>query len=156
MEENTNKAYQYALRILNQRDYSEASLKKKFQQRGHDQSEQEEALQKLRDYNFIDDERYAMSRIRSLIRKGRSAMFIQHALKKDDIYMDQDKILEVFEELGTTQDKQIQALIEKKMRLFQNKGQSIEDKKVKDKLVRYIISRGFSLSAALQNIDQTC
>jgi len=73
-------AYQRALRRLALRDHSEAELRRALGERGHSREEIDEALIRLRDQRYLDDnafaERFAVSRLthrghgRAKIRQG--------------------------------------------------------------------------------------
>ncbi len=73
-------AYQRALRRLAQRDHSEAELRRALLERGHESEEIDDALMRLRQQRYLDDdlfaERFARSRIahrghgRAKIRQG--------------------------------------------------------------------------------------
>lgn len=58
-------AYAYALRLVNQRDYSQARLKQKLLQRGATNEHAEAIIDRLVDLKFLDDTRFARSIIRN-------------------------------------------------------------------------------------------
>lgn len=58
-------AYNYALRLLNQRSYTRAGLREKLLQRSTTPSDTESILIQLEKLGFIDDARYAESFVRS-------------------------------------------------------------------------------------------
>jgi regulatory protein len=60
-----------ALRILTRRDRSETELRKKLEQFGFSLPAIEAAIEKCREYNYLDDNRYATERARALMRTGR-------------------------------------------------------------------------------------
>ena len=68
---NASDPFAVALRLLNRRDHSEAELRQKLQQRGFDTAAVAATLTRCRSYNYIDDQRYALERARSLMRQGR-------------------------------------------------------------------------------------
>lgn len=60
-----------ALRLLTRRDRSTAELTAKLKQDGFSSAQIEATLGKCREYNYLDDKRYARERARSLMRSGR-------------------------------------------------------------------------------------
>jgi regulatory protein len=66
-----SKAFSAALRLLTRRDRSETELRQKLEQFGFSLAAIDSAVEKCRDYNYLDDRRYATERARSLMRTGR-------------------------------------------------------------------------------------
>ena len=64
-------AFAAALRLLTRRDRSETELRDKLRQFGFSVSAIDGAMEKCREYGYLDDRRYATERARSLIRSGR-------------------------------------------------------------------------------------
>lgn len=60
-----------ALRILTRRDRSETELRQKLEQFGFSHPAIEAAVKQCKDYNYLNDDRYAAERARSLMRTGR-------------------------------------------------------------------------------------
>ena len=52
-------AYDCALNLLSYRDYSEKKMLERLQQKGADEEQSQQALEKLQHYGLVDDERYA-------------------------------------------------------------------------------------------------
>ena len=64
-------AFSAALRLLSRRDRSETELRQKLEQFGFSLSAIDSAVVKCCEYNYLDDNRYAIERARSLMRTGR-------------------------------------------------------------------------------------
>jgi regulatory protein len=60
-----------ALRLLTGRDRSEAELSEKLRQLGFSVAEISTTLDKCRDYDYLDDSRFALEKARALIRTGK-------------------------------------------------------------------------------------
>jgi len=60
-----------ALRLLTRRDRSEAELREKLEQFGFSTSNIDQTIVRCREYNYLDDQRYALERARALMRSGR-------------------------------------------------------------------------------------
>ena len=52
-------AYDCALNLLSYRDFSKQKMQERLQQKGADEEQAEEAIEKLESYGLINDERYA-------------------------------------------------------------------------------------------------
>lgn len=105
-------AFIAGLRILSYRDHSEKELMQKLRQKGHDKLYCENAVEKLRDYGYVNDERVAEYYAKSLFeRKGMSKSGIKNELKRKGISseiadivierLDFDPILRIIEMLNT-------------------------------------------------------
>ena len=68
---NASDPWARALRLLSRRDRSTAELTAKLKQDGFSAAEIEATLEKCREYNYLDDHRFALERARSLMRSGR-------------------------------------------------------------------------------------
>ena len=66
-----SKSFAAALRLLTRRDRSETELRLKLKQFDFSLSAIETAIEKCREYNYLDDNRYATERARALMRTGR-------------------------------------------------------------------------------------
>jgi len=64
--------YAVALRLLTRRDYSRAELASRLQRRGFSLEQIDQTLQRCTELGYINDERYALERARSLLRSGRA------------------------------------------------------------------------------------
>lgn len=71
LSSNASNPFATALRLLTRRDRSEAELRQKLQQFGFCTSAIDETINKCREYNYLDDQRYAKERARSFMRNGR-------------------------------------------------------------------------------------
>jgi regulatory protein len=66
-----SKALAAALRLLSRRDQTEAELRRKLAKYGYSASAIDTAIERCRDYNYLDDRRFAVERARGLMRSGR-------------------------------------------------------------------------------------
>lgn len=60
-----------ALRLLTRCDRSSAELRRKLEERGFATEAIDDAMERCREYNYLDDQRYATERARALMRSGR-------------------------------------------------------------------------------------
>ena len=70
-EKSAAKSFAAALRLLTRRDRSETELRQKLGQFGFSLSAIDSAVARCREYNYLDDSRYATERARSMMRTGR-------------------------------------------------------------------------------------
>lgn len=89
-------AFIAGLRFLSYRDHSEKELLGKLVQKGHKREYCESACKKLKEYGYINDERYAQSLAESLVeRKGMSVRGIKNELFRKGVSKEiSDKVTE--------------------------------------------------------------
>ena len=90
-------ALDYAAGLLDARAYSSAELKKKLEDRGYAAEDVAEALEKLKDYGYINDEAFAENMVRRGAEQGKSSRRVKAELKQKGI--DPDAAGEAAEEL---------------------------------------------------------
>jgi regulatory protein len=130
-----------AVRILTHRDHSKYELKRKLQQRGFASEVIDTVILACQRLNYIDDERTARVYILQLKRKRFGIRHIRMALKKKRLYSAaiEDILLENYAKFE--ERKNADKLLEKKMKTF-NREEDI--KKRRDKIYRFLYSRGFN------------
>ncbi len=105
-------AFIAGLRLLSYRDHSEKEITEKLAQKGHNAAHAKKAAEKLKEYGYINDERYAQNLAESLIeRKGMSVRGIKSELFRKGISreiadivaegLDIDPILRIIDLLNT-------------------------------------------------------
>lgn len=146
-------AYNYCIRLLSRRDYSRYKLSKKLKERDYSPEESDEVLDKLIEQNYLREEEYARIRTRHFITKGYSNNMIIRAASEEYIDVDEQLIESLRAEYGQGQADIISELIQKKIR---NKTvSSFEEKmKLKQKVTRFLLSKGHQYSDVSSKIDQ--
>jgi regulatory protein len=130
-----------AVRILTYRDHSKYELKQKLQQRGFASEVIDTVIVECERLNYIDDQRTARVYISQLKRKCFGKRHIRMALKKKRLSgIVIEKIL--LENYTEAEDREnASKLLEKKLKTFNRE----EDfKKRRDKIYRFLYSRGFN------------
>ena len=129
-----------AVRVLTQRDHSKFELKQKLQQRGFASEVIDRVTLECERLNYIDDKRTARVYISQLKRKRFGLRHIRMALKKKRLYgASIENIL--LESYATSEERHnADKLLEKKMKTF-NREEDL--KKRRDKIYRFLYSRGF-------------
>ena len=140
------KAYNYALSILNVRDYTCAAIKKKLMDKGFSEGTADKVVEKLNIYGIIDDERYVTKYVNDCIRlKKYGKNKIMYDLGSKGIDQQLKDSIVIDEEL---QYSNCMELADKKLRQLQGKD------KIREKLYRYLISKGYPYEMAAKAIER--
>lgn len=130
------RAKKRAMHLLEKMDRTEQQLRTKLDENGYPQEAVDAAVDYVKSYHYIDDERYARTFVRihqnskskqrlkmDLMKKGISRELIQLALE---------------EEFEVSEEEMIRKLLQKK-----HYDPSTADRKEKDKMYRFLMQRGF-------------
>ncbi len=130
------RAKQRAMHLLERMDRSEAGLRLKLKESGYPEEAVDVAIEYVRSYHYIDDERLARSYIR-FYQESRSKMRITQDLMKKGIAKDViQRCIE--EECANAEVDLIRELLEKKH--FDNDNCTREERA---KMYRFLMGRGF-------------
>ncbi len=141
------RAYKESIKLLARQDYSRAKMRQKLKQRAVPAEEIEQVLVYLVEKNYLREENYLEARAKGLVTKGLSPKSIQHKLHSEGLEVSQEKIQEFMSDKGVSTDSQLEKLVQKKARtLSQEKLQSPEGRKERDKILRFLLSKGYSFS----------
>ncbi len=137
------KAMNTAVRVLARRDHTRLEIEQKLRQRGYDQEVIRDVVVECERLNYIDDERTAKVYIFQLARRGFGFRRIRLELLKKGLRGDRfDQIVK--ESRLEIDEREIAGrALQKKMKSFEREEDS---KKRKDKIYRFLYSRGFSQS----------
>lgn len=140
------KAYNYALSLLNIKDYTCSALKKKLMAKGYSERTSDFVMEKLGLYGIIDDERYVKKYVNDCIRlKKYGVNKIKYELQAKGIPDELKESIKIDEEL---QYKNCLELGEKKLRHLQGKD------KIKEKLYRHLVTKGYPYEMVIKVIDK--
>lgn len=148
--------YKRAIRLLTQRDYSRPKLCKKLVSVGFAQEDSEQVVEKLYAEGLLKEQWYIEARIRGLMRKGYSSSHIQQRLEQEQLSVEINQIDELFIEYGHNEEDQLTQLIQKNGKQWLNQWPQLaneERQKVKQKLMRKLVSKGFNPSKGLSAIE---
>ena len=140
-QKSNQQAMNAAVRILTHRDHSKYELKQKLQQRGFASQVIDTVVIECERLNYINDSRTARVYISQLKRKRFGIRHIRMALKKKRLY---GTAIETFllENYATIEEhRNAEKLLEKKMKTL---NQEEDLKKRRDKIYRFLYSRGFN------------
>ena len=133
-------AWDKSIELLSRAELSAPDLKRKLQKKGYDRDSIETTLEKLYEYGYLDDERYAEAYIRKYIWQ-RSEKQILRELKQKGIELSdpEELISEVYDEEACSESRILEQLISRKLR-----GNETPDQKELNRLYAYLQRRGFS------------
>lgn len=140
---NDSKSFAAALRLLTRRDRSETELRQKLERFGFSHPAIEAAVKQCKDYNYLNDDRYAVERARSLMRTGRGVgRKIKLDLQRRGIEATIiDQALETAEKEFPTDH----ILREQLTRRFPSFNYFTADNREKRRVIGFFQRRGFSL-----------
>lgn len=153
-----------ALFILSVREHSLFELEQKLNKSKYESDEIEETLSRVVDRRFQSDVRYFDARVRSLLMRRWGPQKIKMSIMQAKVPWCEERYEELREELGSgeTLDEQVKALLEKKLRSSAvqkyiesaNFNEYSDKAKLKEKLLRHLVSRGFGFTEALSHVNR--
>lgn len=142
--ENLSKCKDSALRTIERSYKTEKEIRDKLQLKEFDESTIEKTIQFLIEYGFLDDSKFAKMYIKDRIRnQGRNKIKYSLIQKGVNKYL----IDEVFEGLDKSEEEDRGFLLCEKKYLSLCKRED-EDFKIKNKLIRYLLGRGYEYDMA--------
>lgn len=146
------KCYNAALRLIARRDYSEYKLRQKLKEKSFEKLHINSVIETLKEENYLREDLYREARIKGLLRKGYSPSVVSYKMDQERCPATLEDIQLVADEIGMTKNQQLFDLVEKKVRIDYD---FVTDKrKLKDRVLRYIHTRGHSVSLASSYYDQ--
>lgn len=135
------RAYHYCIWLLSKRDYSRYKLSQKLYEKKYTPYI-DQLLDFLEEAQYLREEQYIRTRIKTFMYKCLSKRNIIAKLRSERLTVEESVVDEIFEEYRYTEDNQLRELILKKTR---SKGiQALEDFNFKQKLIRFLLSKGHS------------
>lgn len=131
-----------ALRLLAVRERSSAELTARLQQKGFAEAAVEKAVERCREFGYLDDQRFARERARALLRSGRAigpkllADLQARGISREAAQEAQDQALE-----GTDPAEVLRALLERRFPDFQPATASDRERR---RVIDYCLRRGFA------------
>lgn len=126
-------------------------LYQKLQRWGFDADKSKEILSKLQKTGFVNDQRFARAFVNDKIRFdkwGQQKIFL--ALRRKNI--DSGLVRELLKEVdGDRIDENLSYLLEKKRKTIKD----VEPRKVREKLMRFAIGRGYTYDAILRSLNSS-
>jgi len=142
-----------ALRLLTGRDLSRYELRQRLLQRGFDEGQTDEALQRCGDFGYLDDRRYAINLARQLATSGR-AVGQRARLELQRRGLDEALIAEALTAAEQQADQET-LLRELLQRRWPDYDDTRVDERQKRRLVAWFQRRGFPLALVFDVLKQT-
>ncbi|MAF78301.1 MAG: hypothetical protein CME63_00500 [Halobacteriovoraceae bacterium] len=140
------RAYQYTIKLLAKKDYSVHKIKQKLRDKGYNSELSKKLIAELLEKNYLREDLYIEARIKGFLRKGYAANVILYRLSQEQCHTTAEHIENIMHEIGLNHQGQLKLMIEKKLHLD---GEFVKDKeKLRQKVLRYCINRGYSISDA--------
>lgn len=147
--------YNYSIHLIARQDYSEFKLRQKLLSKPDNSKEEvDEVIAVLKEKSLINEQAYARLFIRKWLIKGESESKIRMRAKGENLEFSKEQFTSAIDELGLTTDENIEKLVAKKLRSKAIPKDFLERQKLKDKVLRYLISKGYDFSSAKQEIEK--
>lgn len=145
--------YNYCVHLIARQDYSEYKLRQKLRSKPQNLPHQiDEAIEKVKAKGLLREESYRRLFIRKWMLKGESEEKIRKRGSMERLEF-QDEEFEMCEkELGFSDDDSIEKLVAKKLRLKEIPKNPEEKFKLRDKVLRFLISKGHSYEDSKRSI----
>ncbi len=145
--------YNYSIHLLARQDYSEYKLKQKLRSKKDNlPHEVDEVLAKLKEKGLLREEAYRRLFIRKWMMKGEGEDKIRKRGAMEKLTFEDEEFATIATELGFTDDDSIERLIQKKLRMKDIPTDPKEKFKLRDKVLRFLISKGHSYDDAKTSI----
>lgn len=131
-------ALNYVLYLLSKRDYSEKQLRSKLKMKEYEAVEIDEAIAKAQEHNWQSDERFCRAFIRYRSQQGIGPRRLKQELKMKGVaeYL-------ISEAMDYAEEEEEIDFYEIAERVFERKRPRVWDIKAKQKMWRFMVSRGF-------------
>lgn len=147
--------YNYCIHLLARQDYSEYKLRQKLRSKPQNLPHMiDEALMKLKERGLLREEGYRRLFIRKWMMKGESEDKIKKRGSQEKLTFEPGEFEAVAQELGFTDDESIEKLVAKKLRAKEIPSDWQAKAKLRDKTLRFLISKGHGFSEARKAIDK--
>ncbi len=147
--------YNYCVHLIARQDYSEYKLRQKLRSKPQNLPHMiEEAIGKIKAKGLLREESYRRLFIRKWMMKGEAEDKIRKRGAMEKLEFDTEEFEQVAKELGISDDDSIEKLVAKKLRSKTIPTEWQEKAKLRDKTLRFLISKGHGFSEARKAIDK--
>ncbi|MDD7219216.1 MAG: regulatory protein RecX [Clostridia bacterium] len=136
------KAVKKAMRLLEHMDRTERGLRDRLNQEGFSQEATEKALEYVKSYGYINDERYARNYIAFRIHSSSRQKIIQNLIRKG---IDRETADQAWEEESVLNDYDEQSLLKNTIEKKYSADSQLDEKEMR-RLYGYLVRRGFQFS----------
>ena len=125
-----------------------------MRQKGYVDQEIQETIEALKNKNYLNENNYKRMVFKKWFLKGESAHKIQIRIEQEGLKISQEEIKDWSSEFQTSETPSIIKLIEKKLRMKEIPTEYEEKQKLKNKVSRFLLSKGYdfeSINRAIKN-----
>jgi SOS response regulatory protein OraA/RecX len=151
----SQRIYNYCIHLLARQDYSEYKLRQKLRSKKQNlPHEIDEAVNKIKEKGLLKEENYRRLFIRKWMMKGEAEDKIRKRGGMEKLQFGPDEFKVIEEELGFTDDDSIDKLILKKLRAKEIPSDFPAKQKLKEKVLRFLISKGHSYEDSKKALNE--
>ena len=132
----------YALRLLNRKDYTEKEIRDKLLKKSQSKDEIDEVIEYLKEKRFIDDVRYAQNYLYFRLKRGYGKRRVVHELLNKGIAE------ELIDSVLKTENEDAEEVFLKKLKLLEGK------KNKRKKLFDFMYRRGFDSEKIIELLNK--
>lgn len=137
--------YNYSIHLIARQDYSEFKLRQKLRSKKDNlPHEIDEVIEKLKERGLLREESYRRLFIRKWMIKGEAEDKIRKRGAMEQLQFEDEEFRAATQELGFSDEESLEKLVAKKLR-SKDIPEDYEGKfKLRDKILRFLISKGHS------------
>lgn len=135
-------ALERAVRLLASRRLTTAELRRKLKQRGYEEPEIDDAVAKMEEYRYLDDELAArdwaseLARIGSIGKRRAEQKLVRRGIQPESAHEELEKVWD-----ESLEKEHVRHLVSKKLR---SNSDLLANRQGKAKLFRFLMNKGFS------------
>lgn len=147
--------YNYSIHLLARQDYSEFKLRAKLRSKKDNlPHEIDEVITALKNRGLLREENYRRLFIRKWMIKGEAEDKIRKRGAQEKLEFSADEFSLVEQELGISDEDNLEKLVAKKLRSKEIPSSPLEKQKLRDKVLRFLISKGHDYSDAKASLNK--
>ena len=146
-------AIQLAVKLLSGQDYAQSDLINKLINKGYDHDLALKVITTLKDKNLFKEQAFLKSYIRRKSKKGFCFEIIQKDLEKKNIYLSRDQYEEIIADFNINPDLELLEMLRSKIPSHFDSSNHKENEKVRNKLLRFALSKGTNFDKAIELVD---
>lgn len=147
--------YNYSIHLLARQDYSEFKLRAKLRSKKDNlPHEVDEVLEALKANGLLKEENYRRLFIRKWMMKGEAEDKIRKRGAQERLSFSAEEFELVEKELGFNDEDSIEKLVAKKLRAKEIPTDPSEKQKLREKVLRFLISKGHDYSDAKNSLNK--
>lgn len=147
--------YNYCVHLIARQDYSEYKLRQKLRSKPQNLPHMiDEAIEKIKAKGLLREEAYRRLFIRKWMMKGESEDKIRKRGAQEKLQFEDEDFELCSRELGFTDDDSLEKLVAKKLRSKDIPKDPKEKFKLRDKVLRFLISKGHGFDEARKALNR--